>query len=389
MKEKTTAVSVTGRVLTACLAVACVTLAVMIAGLARFSEAEVPTSGTALLVSSAESVPPVPETSAEAYALIDASSLALLGKKNSGVRLPMASTTKIMTALVVLENMALDDVVTVPAEAVGIEGSSLYLQADEKLTVRDLLYGLLLESGNDAACTLAIACAGSEEAFVGRMNGRAAEMGLFDTHFENPHGLTAEGHYTTAYELALITAHALRNETFRQMVSTVRYVSEGTEKTAPRYFHNHNRLLTCCDGAIGVKTGYTKAAGRCLVSAAERENGTFIVVTLHDGNDWADHKKLLDHAFSAYQTVTVAEPGGLCLNRGGKEYRYPDEGVYLTTAKGENPTLYYRITLSGSGASVSYGAGDVPLGTVSLRETCEKDVPSDEKMTMPSVSVRK
>ena len=266
---------------------------------------------------SANSTPPT--TSARAMALLDAESGTLLAAKEESVPLPMASTTKIMTALVVLEHLPLDRIVTVPAEAVGIEGSSIYLFAGEQITVETLLYALLLSSANDAAVALAIETAGTVADFAALMNEKAAELGLTSTHFCNPHGLHEDAHYTTAQDLARLTAKALENKTFVGIVSTPRHLAAQNGTDATRLFRNHNRLLTGYEGAIGVKTGYTKKAGRCLVSAATRDGLTLICVTLGCPDDWKDHTALLDWGFSAY-THFSASPTPLSLPVVGGEH---------------------------------------------------------------------
>lgn len=240
--------------------------------------------------------------SAKAAIVIDADTGEVLLEQNADACLPMASTTKIMTALVALGEGDLDREYTVRKEYTQVEGSSMYLQEGETLTLRDTLYGLMLESGNDAAVAIAGECGGLE-AFVQKMNDKAAALGLVNTHFDNPNGLPSETHYTTARELAIITAEALRDPVFRQIVSTESYT------LGQRTFANHNRLLSMYDGAIGVKTGYTKAAGRCLVSAAEKNGRTVIVVTLNDPDDWNDHMALLDQGFAQYEEVTLHEAG--------------------------------------------------------------------------------
>ena len=255
----------------------------------------------------APSTPP-PATTAKAMVLLDADSGELLAAQNADARLPMASTTKIMTALVVLEHLPLDRVVTVRPEATGIEGSSVYLFAGEQITVETLLYALLLSSANDAAVALAIETASSVADFATLMNKKAAELGLANTHFCNPNGLHEGEHYTTARELALLTAHALQNDDFARIVSTRRHTSPQSGTGATRLFLNHNRLLRSYKGAIGVKTGFTKAAGRCLVSAAEREGLTLVCVTLSCPDDWRDHTALLNWGFSEYERFTAAPP---------------------------------------------------------------------------------
>ena len=178
-----------------------------------------------------------------------------------------------------------------PPEAAGIEGSSLYLKAGDTRSVRELLYGLMLRSGNDAAAALAVCCDGSVEAFVARMNTRARELGLRQTHFANPSGLDDEDHYSTARELALLARAAMENRTFREVVSTRSITIDGRTMT------NHNKLLWRYEGALGVKTGYTRTAGRILVGAAERDGRRLIAVTIADPNDWADHAALYDYGF--------------------------------------------------------------------------------------------
>ena len=247
--------------------------------------------------------------SARSAVLIDADSGNILYSKNHTEIMEMASTTKIMTALVAAESSDLKRTVKVTPEAVGVEGSSIYLHEGERITMEELLYSLLLQSANDAATAIAIAVAGSVEAFADMMNERACEMGLEDTHFTNPHGLNDEEHYTTAYELAIITAHALSNDTVREIVSTYKKAIPIDSDCNPRILVNHNKMLRLYDGAIGVKTGFTKRAGRCLVSAAERDGLTLIAVTLNAPDDWQDHTKMLDFGFESYESLLVAEVG--------------------------------------------------------------------------------
>lgn len=252
-----------------------------------------------------------PETAAEACILTDARTGEAIYENYADKRLPMASTTKIMTALVVLENAELDAEVTIPKEAAGIEGSSIYLAAGEVLTVRELLYGLLLESGNDSAAALAVHVGGNTENFVGMMNKKAEALGLCDTHFDNPHGLSSETHYTTARELAKITAYALENEIFSQIVSTDKYVIAERENCRARYFSNHNKLLRSLDICDGVKTGYTKDSGRCLVTSASYDESRFVAVTLNDRRDWKDHMEMLTFAANSFESIKIAERGEL------------------------------------------------------------------------------
>ena len=251
--------------------------------------------------------------SAESAILIDLDQKNIIFEKNSKKRMGEASTTKIMTALVVAEQLPLNKKITVPSAAVGVEGSSVYLCEGEILSVRELLLALLLESANDAAVALAIATSGSLESFAELMNSRAAELGLCDTHFCNPHGLYDEDHYTTAQDLAIISAAALENEDLREIFATkkttvpCKVTTTEPDGDGVRYLKNHNRMLSLYEGAIGVKTGYTKATGRCLVSAAQRDGMTLIAVTLNAPDDWRDHTAMLDYGFSAYERVTILE----------------------------------------------------------------------------------
>jgi len=242
------------------------------------------------------------DVSASYACVIDALSGRVLYEKNAYEKHSMASTTKIMTALVAIENKPLTDVVTVSSRAAGTEGSSMYLKSGEKIVLLDLLYGLMLASGNDAAIAIAEHVGGSVENFADMMTKKAKEIGAVNTSFKNPNGLDEEGHFTTAYDLALITKKALENETFAEIVSTVTKTISSGEENNKRTFTNHNKLLNMYEGAIGVKTGYTKKTGRCLVSAAERDGFRVIAVTLNAPDDWNDHKKMLDKAFNTYKS---------------------------------------------------------------------------------------
>ena len=235
-----------------------------------------------------------PATSASAAILMHADSGQVLYAQNADSRMLIASTTKIMTAIVVLENCKLDDEVLVGAESVGVEGSSMYLEAGKTYTVEQLLYGMMLASGNDAATALAIHTAGTIEAFAQMMNDKARELHLTGSSFKNPHGLDEDGHYSTARDLACLTAYCMENPDFQKIVSTKSYtVGELT-------YVNHNKLLSLYEGTLGVKTGYTSSAGRSLVSCAERDGMRLICVTLGDPDDWDDHCNLYDWAFRNY-----------------------------------------------------------------------------------------
>lgn len=246
-------------------------------------------------------------TDATAAVLIEAESGDVIWAQNAQQSLPMASTTKIMTALVALETASPEQMICVDPAAVGAEGSSVYLAAGEELTLEQLLYALLLESANDAALAIAIGLCGSVEAFADRMNQRATEMGLQNTHFVNPHGLDDKAHYTTAHELALITREALKNPTLARIVSTRRASIPHADDPEGRLLINHNKLLRSYPDCIGVKTGYTTRSGRCLVSAAARDGVTLIAVTLNASSDWQTHADMLDYGFSRYHAVLLAD----------------------------------------------------------------------------------
>ena len=246
--------------------------------------------------------------SARGAVLIEAQSGDVVLEQNKDTRLPMASTTKIMTAIVVLENAPLDKVVKIEPNMTNIEGSSIYLHEGEELTVEELLYALMLESANDASVALAHTVANSIEDFAELMNKKATELGLKNTHFTNPHGLDDDEHYTTAYELGVIASYAMKNPQFVRIVSTLKRAIPLNNGEGTRVLVNHNRLLRSYDGAIGIKTGFTKRCGRCLVSCAEKDGVTFICVTLNDPNDWHDHQEMLDYGFSRYECVNLANP---------------------------------------------------------------------------------
>lgn len=245
-------------------------------------------------------------TSAKGAVLLNADTGEIIYSKNCDERLPMASTTKIMTGLLLCEYGNFDREITVTAEMVRVEGSSMGLLAGDKVTLHDLLYGLMLASGNDAANVIAYVLGGGLDGFVQMMNNKAEALGLKNTHFATPSGLDADDHYTTAYELGIITMHALRNETFAQAVSTQKATLNYGNPPYKRSLSNHNKLLKLFENAVGVKTGFTKKSGRCLVSAAKREGKSVIAVTLNDPNDWNDHIKLLEYGLSAIKKTNYS-----------------------------------------------------------------------------------
>ena len=286
----------------------------------------------------------------------------------------IASTTKIMTALIVCEQCNVLDRMRIPKEAVGIEGSSMYLREGEVLTLQELLYGMMLSSGNDAATALAIYCGGTVEGFAQLMNDKARMLGLTNTHFVNPHGLDAPGHYSTARDLARLACYAMKNPIFAQTVST-KSVTLGD-----RTLQNHNKLLWQYDGADGVKTGYTRAAGRILVSSAVRQGRRLVCVTINDDNDWQDHKKLLEDGFCRYEIEQIVKEGqmlGELTVFGGEEsnvavvaaedFSYPlaqgEKISFVLSAKG----FAYAPVVAGGNAGYAYicvdgnAVGKVPV----------------------------
>ncbi len=284
--------------------------------------------------------------SAQYACLMDAVTGRVLFEKNAHERHSMASTTKIMTALVALEACSLDDIVTVRANASGTEGSSIYLAVGEQMRLEDMLYGLMLHSGNDAAIAIAEHVSGNVEAFAQRMTEKAREIGAKDTQFQNPNGLDAEGHYTTAYDLALITRYALRNEAFARIVATKKTSIPWPGKDWDRTLVNHNKLLGTYPGCIGVKTGFTKKTGRCLVSAAEREGWRVIAVTLNAPNDWQDHTNMLNYAYDTYQPQPLVLPDmvikTLPVKYGseGQVQLYPDGEFHVLVDQQEDISRY-------------------------------------------------
>ena len=283
------------------------------------------------------------ETSAKSAIVINALTGEVVYEKNARQKLPMASTTKIMTAICAIENGNLDEIVKVHPKAVGVEGSSMYLGHDEQLPLRDLLYGLMLSSGNDAAVAIAIHISKSVEEFALLMNKTAEKIGVKNTSFKNPNGLDDEGHYTTAYDLAMITRYGMKNPEFSKVVGTQSIKVGWQGRDYPRVLNNHNKLLKMYEGATGVKTGFTKKSGRCLVSSAKRDGLEFVAVTLNAPDDWNDHIKMLDFAFDAYES---------------KEIIKKDE--YLKTLKVLNGNVENISVASASSFSVPVKKGSKP-----------------------------
>ena len=270
----------------------------------------------------------------------------VLYEKQADIPLPMASITKVMTAIVALE--AIKDIsvsVEVSSKAVGTEGSSVYLKNGEKVTLEMLLYSAMLESANDATVALAIAVAGSEEGFVSLMNEKAASLGMKSTSFANPHGLPSSEHYTTCEDYARLMAYALKNDAFREIISTRKKIYPSSDGSLTRVLTNHNRLLTTYKDMIGGKTGFTKTSGRTLVTAAERDGTTLICVTINASNDWNDHTELFDEGFQRVNTQKFSCQRTIPL-AGGKSERIKcsfSEDISITSENGTDIEVIYTL----------------------------------------------
>ncbi len=349
-------------------------------------------AGTAAALLAAVLFLPLPAgaVSAEKAILLDAVSGRVLYQKNSDQQSLIASTTKIMTALVVCEQCNVLDRMRVPKEAVGIEGSSMYLKEGEVLTIQELLYGLMLSSGNDAAVALAIYCGGTVEGFAEMMNDKARVLGLWDTHFVNPHGLDSPGHYSTARDLAVLAAYAMENPVFYKTVSAK------TVTIGERCLRNHNKLLWQVEGADGVKTGFTRAAGRILVSSATRNGRRLVAVTINAPNDWQDHKLLLEEGFSRYEVKKLLSGGEkvamleVAGGQGGQVQLLAAEDFLYAVAEKEEislaltgPGFVYAPVASGGDAGFAYVLiNGKPVGKVPLvyGNTVEQSVKQEKSL---------
>ena len=250
----------------------------------------------------------VPSVSAQSYVLYCADNGKIICSKDENKQMKPASTTKLMTSLIALEEAASGNKKVKFTDEMIAEGSSMYLKVGEVVTLKDLASGMMMASGNDAANATAISISGSTEKFAEKMNERAQQIGMKNTHFVTPSGLDDEEHYSTAYDLAVLMSYALENEDFAQLTSqksaTVNFIEPSSKKTT---YSNHNKLLSLYEYCIGGKTGYTMAAGRCLVSASKKDGLTLICVTLNDKNDWNDHISLYDYGFSQYSCYSSAD----------------------------------------------------------------------------------
>ena len=309
-------------------------------------------------------------TSAKSMCVLEHTSNKVLYSKDMNTMRANASTTKIVTAITVIQNCKdLDEVITVHNKSIGIEGTSIYLRKDEQLTVRDLLYGLMLRSGNDSAVALAYHIGGTESKFVNMMNELCASVGAKNTHFANPHGLDDENHYTTAYDLALVTSYALNNPIFKEIVSSKHHTIPATNISDARYLTNKNRLLNSLDGCIGVKTGFTSRAGRCLVSAIERNGVILVCVVLNCGPMFEESVALLNSAYAEYDfsPITIANKPiyneYYIDNQRGQFNLYTNETYILPVKKSERDKLRVVYSLNPLTKNV---AEDEEIGEISV-----------------------
>ncbi|GAB6990350.1 D-alanyl-D-alanine carboxypeptidase DacB [Paenibacillus pini] len=318
---------------------------------------------------------PYLSTHAQASALMDVTSGRLLYSSHGDDELRIASLTKIMTAIVAIERGDLNKPVKVGKNAFAKEGSSLFLKLGEEMSLENMLYGLMLRSGNDAATAIAEQVGGSEEGFVYLMNEKARELNLNHSHFANPHGLDAEGHYSSANDLAKLTAYAMHNPLFKTIVKTPMKKAPNPNEAWDYKWDNKNKMLRLYDGADGVKTGYTKKAFRCLVSSATHNGQQLVAVTINDGDDWNDHGKMLDYGFAYYPLKDVVERGQTVNGHNlviGQTIQYP-------FAEGEEEQLTKKLELypvSSDSPDLRFGLrgqlniilGDKNIGTVPVYE---------------------
>lgn len=305
--------------------------------------------------------------SGESYILIDGDTGRVLMEENAHKKMPMASTTKIMTALVALEKGNLNDRIRIDDDSVGVEGSSIYLKKGEIITLKDLIYGLMLRSGNDAAVAIGIHIGGTTEEFVNLMNSKAKSIGALNTSFANPNGLNDENHYSTAYDMALITKEAFKHDVFAEIVNSKSYTSNRNENN---YFYNKNKTLWEYEGGSGVKTGYTMASGRCLVSSASRNGLNLISVSLNARDWFNDNYKLFDYGFERYKSYLIFDKGQFMkkikVSKANREYvnLIAENTLFYPLKEGEKDNIKIDIQ-SLEDIELPISKGDV-LGSVSV-----------------------
>lgn len=310
----------------------------------------------------------VQTSSARGMCVLDGESYRVLYEKDKDKKLACASTTKVVTAITVIENCSnLDEIIKIDAKAVGIEGTSIYLRQGEEISVKNLLYGLMLRSGNDAATALAIHTSGSVQSFATLMNDTAKNIGATNSNFTNPHGLDEKYHYTTAYDLALISAYALKNPIFTEIVSTSFYTVPKTNLSEIRYFKNKNRLLNSLDGCIGVKTGFTSDAGRCLVSATKRQNMTVVCVVLNCGPMFEESCSLLNASYNDYEYAHIVKSDTKIFNeyyidsKQGRVYLYSKNDFYypIKPFEREKIRVKYQTNIIDKGLDAGSEVGEI------------------------------
>ncbi|MGD9678072.1 MAG: D-alanyl-D-alanine carboxypeptidase family protein [Vulcanibacillus sp.] len=282
--------------------------------------------------------------SAEGAVLIDVNSGRILYEKNSDKKMRIASLTKIMTAIIAIENGKMGDVVTTSDNAFGTEGSSIYLKKGEKLTLNDMLYGLMLRSGNDAAVAISEHIGGSIEGFSFLMNRKAAYIGMTNSHFTNPHGLDNDNHYSTPFDIGILTAYALKNQVFKEIVNTKLKTVPVEGEDWVRKWVNKNKLLYLYEWADGVKTGYTKLAKRCLASSATKDGLQLACVTLNAPDDWNDHKKMFEYGFNTYKQKVLVEQGDIVeeITIEGDKYEIISNSQFIYPLKNNEDILIKR-----------------------------------------------
>lgn len=353
----------------------------------------IPADASASRSAGAWKLPIPPANHAASAALIDVTSGRLLYSQRGDERMKIASLTKIMTAIVAIDHGDLDSKVKVSVRAAGKEGSSLYLKAGEQISLRDVLYGLMLRSGNDAAVAIAEHVGGTVEGFAYLMNTKAEEIGLINSHFMNPHGLDQQDHYSSANDLARLTAYAMHNANFQSIVKTKVKSAPNPNEAWDYKWVNKNKMLTMYDGADGVKTGYTKQALRCLVSSATRGGQQLVAVTLNDGDDWLDHRNLLDFGFANFPLENVVKPGDPIA---GYPYKV-STGFDYPFAKGERDQLEVRLAPLREGTTfyklgyrgqIKFVLNDNTIGIVPFIARTQQPNKSDNS-SKPSVVVPK
>ncbi len=302
------------------------------------------------------SLPCYANENAGAYILMERDTRQIIKAENENQRMPIASITKIMTAIIAVENANPEELFTVSKNAQNQEGSSIYLRDGDRISVENLLYGLLLNSGNDAAVTLAEGICGNSEAFAEMMNEKALEIGCKNTNFKNPSGLNEDGHYSTAYDIALITSYARDNPIIAKIMATKRYNIE--QNGSITYLKNHNKLLWQYEYCTGGKTGFTKLSGRCLTATAEKDGVRLVAVTLNCPDDWQTHRNLFDYGFENVKRLKVIEKGSVLATRkinGTPVSIVATEDVEIPKVSGKRTSVTAKLHLKNIKSDVNSG----------------------------------